>query len=114
MAFAFAATHGGALVMMALADVLTRLVGVYLRGRRLAAGSAAASALIRPTPVPDLVSEPAAGQAVSRKARPAAAGLIHGTSLQKSPAPIRERRHAARDLIRPVWIPSCTRLAPCT
>jgi hypothetical protein len=30
-----------ALVMMALADVLTRLVVIYLRGRRLAAGSAA-------------------------------------------------------------------------
>jgi hypothetical protein len=62
MAFAFAATHGAgpaiarfsiahhitgsdawvaALVMMALADVLTRLVVVYLRGRRLAAGTAA-------------------------------------------------------------------------
>jgi len=59
MAFAFAATHGAgpaiaafsiahhitgsgawvaALVMMALADVLTRLAVVYLRGRRLAAG----------------------------------------------------------------------------
>ena len=62
MAFAFAATNGAgpaiarfsmahhitgsdawvaALVMMALADVLTRLVVVYLRGRRLAAGPAA-------------------------------------------------------------------------
>ena len=30
-----------ALVMMALADVLTRLVAIYLRGRRLAAGPAA-------------------------------------------------------------------------
>jgi hypothetical protein len=67
MAFAFAATHGAgpaigrfsvahhitgsaawvaALVMMALADVLTRLVVIYLRGRRLAAASAAARALI--------------------------------------------------------------------
>jgi hypothetical protein len=67
MAFAFAATHGAgpaigrfsiahhitgsaawvaALVMMALADVLTRLVVVYLRGRRLAAGAAAAQAPI--------------------------------------------------------------------
>ncbi len=35
-----------ALVMMALADVLTRLVMVYLRGRRLNAGPAAAPALI--------------------------------------------------------------------
>jgi hypothetical protein len=61
MAFAFAATHGAgpaigrfsiahhitgsgawvaALVMMALADVLTRLAVVYLRGRRLAAAPA--------------------------------------------------------------------------
>jgi len=65
MAFAFAATHGAgpaigrfsvahqitgsdawvaALVMMALADVLTRLAVVYLRGRRLAAAPAAARA----------------------------------------------------------------------
>ncbi len=35
-----------ALVMMALADVLTRLAVVYLRGRRLAAAPAAAPALI--------------------------------------------------------------------
>ncbi len=62
MAFAFAASHGAgpaiarfsvahhitgsaawvaALVMMALADVLTRLIVVWLRGRRLAAPAAA-------------------------------------------------------------------------
>ena len=62
MAFVFAATHGAgpaighfsithqitgagawaaALVMMALADVLTRLVVLFLRGRRMAAGAAA-------------------------------------------------------------------------
>jgi hypothetical protein len=62
MAFAFAASHGAgpaiarfsiahqitgsgawvaALVMMALADVLTRLVVLFARGRRLAAGPAA-------------------------------------------------------------------------
>ena len=67
MAFAFAATNGAgpaiarfsmahhitgsdawvaALVMMALADVLTRLVVVYLRGRRLAAESAASTAAV--------------------------------------------------------------------
>ena len=67
IAFAFAATNGAgpaiarfssghhitgsdawvaALVMMALADVLTRLVVVYLRGRRLAAGPAATLARI--------------------------------------------------------------------
>ena len=67
MAFVFAATHGAgpaigrfsithhitgqgawvaALVMMALADVLTRLAVVWLRGRRLAAAPAAAPALI--------------------------------------------------------------------
>jgi len=34
------------LVMMALADVLTRLVIIYLRGRRLATGSAATAARI--------------------------------------------------------------------
>jgi hypothetical protein len=65
MVFAFAASHGAgptiarfsvahqitgsgawvaALVMMALADVLTRLVIVYLRGRRLAAAPATAPA----------------------------------------------------------------------
>ena len=35
-----------ALVMMALADVLTRLVVIYLRGRQLAAGSAARAAAV--------------------------------------------------------------------
>ena len=35
-----------ALIMMAMADVLTRLVVIYLRGRRLAAGSAATPARI--------------------------------------------------------------------
>jgi hypothetical protein len=35
-----------ALVLMALADVLTRLVVIYLRGRRLAAGSAASTAAV--------------------------------------------------------------------
>src|SRR5213078_2794930 len=35
-----------ALVMMALADVLTRLVVIYLRGRRLTVGPAAAAAAV--------------------------------------------------------------------
>ena len=35
-----------ALVLMALADVLTRLVVIYLRGRRLAAGPAAPAAIV--------------------------------------------------------------------
>jgi len=35
-----------ALVMMALADVLTRLAVIWLRGRRLAAGPAATAARI--------------------------------------------------------------------
>jgi hypothetical protein len=35
-----------ALVMMALADVFTRLVVIWLRGRRLAAGSPVASAAV--------------------------------------------------------------------
>jgi hypothetical protein len=68
MAFAFAATHGAgpaiarfstghqitgagvwvaALVMMALADVLTRLIVLFARGRRLAAGSALVTAPVR-------------------------------------------------------------------
>jgi len=68
MVFAFAATHGAgpaiarfsaghqitgagawvaALVMMALADVLTRLVVLFVRGRRLAAQPAAAPAPVR-------------------------------------------------------------------
>jgi hypothetical protein len=38
---------------MALADVLTRLVVIYLRGRRLAAGQAAPSLPSRPAPAPD-------------------------------------------------------------
>jgi hypothetical protein len=67
LAFAVAATHGAgpaiarfsaahhitgssawvaALVMMALADVLTRLAVIYLRGRRLAAAPAATSARV--------------------------------------------------------------------
>jgi hypothetical protein len=67
MVFYFAATHGAgpaiarfsiahhitvsaawtpALVMMALADVLTRLVVIYLCGRRLAAGPAASTAAV--------------------------------------------------------------------
>ena len=67
MAFAVAATNGAgpaiarfsvahqitgsaawiaALVMMALADVLTRLVVIYLRGRRLVGGSGASTAAV--------------------------------------------------------------------
>jgi hypothetical protein len=69
LAFVFAATHGAgpaivrfsiahqitgadawaaALVMMALADVLTRLVVLFLRSRRLAAGTAVVTAPARP------------------------------------------------------------------
>ena len=66
--------------MMALADVVTRLAVVWLRGRRLAAGPAAARLSSRPAPVPDLVSGPAAGQTVPVRARLAAAGLRHGTA----------------------------------
>ena len=78
LAFAFAATHGAgpaiarfsiahhitgsaawvaALVMMALADVLTRLAVIYLRGRRLAAAPGGRpGARSRLAPMPDLVS----------------------------------------------------------
>ena len=44
-----------ALVMMALADVLTRLVVIYLRGRRLTAGGQPPPPLSRPPPAPDRV-----------------------------------------------------------
>ena len=42
-----------ALVMMALADALTRLVVIYLRGRRLAAGPAAPAAAVPAGAAPD-------------------------------------------------------------
>jgi hypothetical protein len=48
------------LIMMALAEVLTRLALVYLRRPRVAAGPAVAGAQSRPVPVPDLVSRHAA------------------------------------------------------
>ena len=47
-----------ALVLMALADVLTRLAVIYLRGRRLAAGSAATAAV--PARRPRLTAPPPA------------------------------------------------------
>ena len=96
MAFAFAATHGAgpaiarfsiahhitgsdawvaALVMMALADVLTRLVVVYLRGRRLAAGPAAA-----PAPVPA-----GAGALIFRSARRGPDCVHEGTAGSGGP-----------------------------
>ncbi len=94
MAFAFAAGHGAgpaiarfsiahqitgsgawvaALVMMAMADVLTRLVVLFARGRRLAAaGPAIVPAPVRagprrsaPVPMRDLASAPAARQTVT-------------------------------------------------
>jgi hypothetical protein len=44
----------------------------------------------RPAPMPDLVSEPAAGQTVSRKAQLAAAGLIHGSRCpSRLPEPVK-------------------------
>ena len=81
MVFYFAATHGAgpaiaafsiahhitgsaawttALLMMALADVLTRLVVVWIRGHRLTAtGTPVAAASVRLAPVPDPASSPA-------------------------------------------------------
>src|SRR5216683_2295249 len=53
-----------ALVMMALADVLTRLAVVYLRGRRLAAAPAAAPALI-----PAGTGEPASARVAQARSR---------------------------------------------
>ena len=63
-----------ALVMMALADVLTRLVIIYLRGRRLAARRPARSGP-RLASMPDLAPPLAEGHTGSMQARPAAAGL---------------------------------------
>ena len=73
-----------ALVMMALADVLTRLAVIYLRGRRLAAPAAPWPAS-RQASVADLESRPAAVQTVSVKARLTAAGLGHGAAWPGSP-----------------------------
>lgn len=78
------AAWAAALVMMALADVLSRLVVIYLRGHKMAAGSAATVARIPAGVRADLVSPPAAGHTVCMKARLAAAGLIHGAAR---PAP---------------------------
>ena len=70
-----------ALIMMALADVLTRLVIIYLRGRRLAASARRPpSPRSRVASVPDLVTRPATVHTVSMKARLAAAGLSHGAT----------------------------------
>ena len=74
-----------ALVMMALADVLTRLAVIYLRGRRLAAAPAAPRPASRQASVADLESRPAAVHTVSVKARLAAAGLGHGAARPGSP-----------------------------
>ena len=65
-----------ALIMMALADVLTRLVIIYLRGRRLA-GPRPPRSVPRQASVPDMASPLAEGHTGSMKARPAAAGLMH-------------------------------------
>ena len=93
MVFYFAATHGAgpaiaafsiahhitgpaawtaALVMMALADVLTRLVVVYLRGAGSPPGPPRSSRhLSRPAPVPDRASRPAQpGPYPPRRRRP--------------------------------------------
>ena len=74
-----------ALVMMALADVLTRLAVIYLRGRRLAAAPAAPRPASRQASVADLESRPAAVHTVSVKARLAAAGLGHGAARPGPP-----------------------------
>ena len=63
-----------ALVMMALADVLTRLVVIYLRGRRLRRLRRPRPLASRQAPVPDLESWPAAVRTVSVKARLADSG----------------------------------------
>ena len=55
-----------ALVMMALADVLTRLVVIYLRGRRLAAAPAAPAVRPHPGRRPRLTFAPARRGQLSR------------------------------------------------
>ena len=95
MAFVFAATHGlgpaigrfsvahhitsaqawaAALVMMALADVLTRLAVLFVRSRRWPPPRPSCPSRRAPAPMSDPVSGPAAGQTVTMRARLAAAG----------------------------------------
>jgi hypothetical protein len=98
MVFYFAATHGAgpaiarfsiahhitspaawaaALVMRALADVLTRLAVVYLRGRQLTAPSRWPRHPPRSPPVPESVGGPRHLQSPMRRRRPRR--LIHAT-----------------------------------
>jgi hypothetical protein len=75
-----------ALVMMALADVLTRLVVIYLRGRRLAAAPAGRRPHPGSRPCLTWKSRPAAVHAVSMQARLAAAGPRHGRQKTMDPS----------------------------
>ena len=70
-----------ALVMMALADVLTRLVVIYLRGRRLAAGEQPAPLPSRPVPGPDRVPT-RRGQLSQLAAAPRWQGIGHLGSVR--------------------------------
>ena len=108
MVFYFAATHGAgpaiarfsvahhitgpgawtaALVMMALADVLTRLAVVYLRGRRLTPSTPVLAAPAQAAPAPELASGPHSPTVPIRRRRPRR--LIHATSR---PGPSRPHR----------------------
>ena len=101
-----------ALIMMALADVLTRLVIIYLRGR-LACRRPPRS-VPRQASVPDLASPLAEGHTGSMKARPAAAGLMHGAAVPAddepgsarvaaAPSRARERGDAQRQALCGRW-----------
>src|SRR5690349_13317183 len=88
-----------ALIMMALADVLTRLVIIYLRGRRLA------------NPAASVVRTPA-GHTGFMQARPDAAGLTHDAArdepgsarVAEARSRARERRDAQRQALRPLGV----------
>ena len=67
-----------ALVMMALADVLTRLAVIYSRGAAGWRRPRRPRHASRQPPAPDLQSRPAAVHAVSTQARLAVAGPRHG------------------------------------
>ena len=72
---------------MALADVLTRLAVVYLRGRRLTQAPRSSRHLPRPAPAPELASGPPSPTVPIRRRRPRR--LIHATSR---PGPSRPHR----------------------
>ena len=116
MVFYFAATHGAgpaiarfsvahhitgpgawtaALVMMALADVLTRLAVVYLRGRRLTPAPRSSRHLPGPAPAPELASGPHSPTVPDQAPPTAAPYSCHLTARSVSAAP-RQKRWACQ------------------